>query len=48
MVPALLESEFERSTIRSILAAPARFHRAGIYLAVEKPVFDKLTTIGPC
>jgi len=43
-----VDSEFERTALRSILAARARFHRAGIDLAIEKPVFDQLTPIGPC
>ena len=43
-----VDSEFERSALRSILAARSRFHRAGIDLAIEKPVFDQLTPIGPC
>lgn len=43
-----VDSEFERSALRSILAARSRFHRAGIDLAIEKPVFDQSTPIGPC
>lgn len=43
-----VDSEFERSALRSILAARSRFHRNGVDLAIEKPVFDQLTPIGTC
>lgn len=43
-----IETEFERSVLRSMLDARRILDRDGIDLAIEKPVFDRLTTLGPC
>lgn len=43
-----VESEFERSVLRAILAARCMFDRQGIDIFVEKPVFDRLTPLGSC
>lgn len=42
-----VESDFERVVLRAILAARRAFDRAAIDLAIEKPVFDILTPLGP-
>ncbi|USI75123.1 hypothetical protein [Sphingomonas morindae] len=41
-----VESDFERVVLRAILGARRAFDRAGIDLAIEKPVFDILTPLG--
>jgi hypothetical protein len=43
-----VDSEFERTVLRELLAARHYFDRDGIDIAIEKPVFDKLTPIGAC
>ncbi|OQW70884.1 MAG: hypothetical protein BVN33_16745 [Proteobacteria bacterium ST_bin13] len=43
-----IETEFDRSVLRSILDARRILDRDGIDLAIEKPVFDRLTILGPC
>lgn len=43
-----VDSEFERTVLRELFKARHRLNRAGIDLAIEKPVFDRLTTQGPC
>lgn len=43
-----IDSEFERSVLRELLAARRQLDHAGIDLAIEKPVFDRLTTQGAC
>lgn len=43
-----VESEFERLVLRDILEAQHQFARAGIDIAIEKPLFDRLTPVGPC
>lgn len=43
-----IESEFERTTMRALLAARPAFDREGIDIAIEKPIFDTLTALGAC
>lgn len=43
-----VESGFEREVLRTLLAMRPALSRSGIELAIEKPVFDKLTDLGPC
>lgn len=43
-----VDSEFERNTLRALLAARYAFDREGIDIAIEKPIFDRLTPLGPC
>lgn len=43
-----VESEFERSVLRALLAARRDFIREEIDIAIEKPVFDVLTPLGAC
>lgn len=43
-----IDSEFERSVLRAILHARRLFDRQGVDVAIEKPVFDRLTLLGPC
>ncbi|NNG57154.1 hypothetical protein [Sphingomonas paucimobilis] len=42
-----VDSEFERSLLRELLAIQRNLHRHGIDAAIEKPVFDILTPLGP-
>ena len=42
-----VESEFERSLLRELLSIQRNLHRHGIDAAIEKPVFDILTPLGP-
>lgn len=43
-----VESDFERSVLRAILGSRHEFARRGVDIAFEKPVFDRLTPLGPC
>lgn len=43
-----VETDFERSVLRAILGSRRAFAREGVDLALEKPVFDRLTPLGPC
>lgn len=43
-----VESEFERNVLRSLLSTRRQLDQRGIDLAIEKPVFDRLTPAGPC
>lgn len=43
-----VESDFERSVLRAILGSRREFARRGVDIAFEKPVFDRLTPLGPC
>ncbi|WP_313808112.1 hypothetical protein [Sphingobium sp.] len=43
-----VDSEFERRVLRQLLEAQQHLHRMNIDLAIEKPVFDRLTELGPC
>ena len=43
-----VDSEFERTVARVLIAAQRTFRGEGIALAIEKPVFDRLTPIGLC
>lgn len=43
-----VDSEFERSVLRELFKARRQLDRAGVDLAIEKPVFDRLTTQGAC
>lgn len=43
-----VDSEFERLVLRQLLEAQHRLHEMNIDLAIEKPVFDRLTHLGPC
>lgn len=43
-----VDSEFERAVLRDLIKLRATFDRYDIDLAIEKPVFDTLTQIGPC
>ena len=43
-----VDSEFERSVLRELLKARRQLDKAGVDLAIEKPVFDRLTTHGAC
>lgn len=43
-----IEAEFERSVLRSMLEARRMLDRNGVDVAIEKPVFDRLTSLGPC
>lgn len=41
-------SEFERGLLRELLSIQRRLCRHGVDVAIEKPVFDLLTPLGPC
>jgi hypothetical protein len=43
-----VDSEFERSMLRALLGARYALDREGIDIAIEKPVFDRLTPLGSC
>jgi hypothetical protein len=43
-----VESEFERTTMRALLATRPAFDHEGVDIAIEKPIFDTLTTFGAC
>jgi len=43
-----IDSEFERAVLRDLIKLRMTFDRYDIDLAIEKPVFDTLTPIGPC
>lgn len=43
-----VDSEFERTVLRQLLQLRWTFHRQGLDLILEKPVFDTLTPLGPC
>lgn len=43
-----VESDFERTVLRAILGCRHEFARRGVDIALEKPVFDRLTLLGPC
>lgn len=43
-----VDSEFERSVLRELLQARPAFARRGVEIAIEKPVFDLMTDLGPC
>ena len=43
-----IESEFERSVLRALLQVRHSFCLEGVDMAIEKPVFDRLTPLGPC
>jgi hypothetical protein len=43
-----VESDFERSVLRAILGSRHEFARRSLDIAFEKPVFDRLTPLGPC
>src|SRR3546814_3527223 len=43
-----IDSEFERAVLRDLIKLRMTFDRYDIDLAIEKPVFDTLTPLGPC
>lgn len=43
-----VERDFERRVMRAILGSRHEFARCGVDIAFEKPVFDRLTPLGPC
>lgn len=43
-----VDSEFERLVLRQLLEVQRRFDRMNIDMLIEKPVFDRLTDLGPC
>jgi len=43
-----VESDFERKTLATILAAQRELHRQHVDLAIGKPLFDTMTPNGPC
>ena len=43
-----VDSEFERQVLRQLFEAQNSLDRLNIDLAIEKPVFDRLTDMGPC
>ncbi len=43
-----VESDFERKTLRAILAAQHELHVQGVDVAIGKPLFDTMTQHGPC
>ncbi len=43
-----VDGEFERIVLRRLLEARRRLHTMDIDVAIEKPVFDRLTDLGPC
>ncbi len=43
-----VESDFERRALRVLLDARRAFAREGMDIAIQKPVFDTLTPLGPC
>lgn len=43
-----VDSEFERSILRTLLDTRWTLHRHGIDVAIEKPIFDRLTPLGAC
>lgn len=43
-----VEASYERQAIKAVLGAQRELDRASIDLAVEKPIFDRLTPLGAC
>lgn len=43
-----VESELERSVLRTLFDMRWTLHREGIDVAIEKPIFDRLTPLGSC
>ena len=43
-----IDSETERPVLRALLESQRLFDREGIDIAIKKPVFDTLTSLGPC
>ena len=43
-----IEATFERPVLRAILDARRPLAKRGIEMVLEKPVFDRLTNLGPC
>lgn len=43
-----VETEFERRILKALLDARKAFDRDGVDVAIEKPVFDRLTPLGSC
>jgi len=43
-----IDSDFERSVLRTILECQRLLHRRGVDMAIDKPLFDTLTRDGPC
>ena len=43
-----VESDFERKTLKAILAAQRELHGQRVDLAIGKPLFDTMTPNGPC
>ena len=43
-----IDSEFERLVLRQLLEVQHGLDRLNIDVAIEKPVFDRLTELGPC
>ena len=43
-----VDSEFERSVLRELFKARRQLDKAGVDLAIEKPIFDRLTSQGSC
>ena len=43
-----VDSDFERTVLRQILACQRALHGRGVDLAIGKPLFDTLTPMGPC
>ncbi|MGF7151654.1 hypothetical protein FHS96_005320 [Sphingomonas zeicaulis] len=43
-----VDSNFEREVYRGLLGVRRDLHRAGVDLAINKPVFDRLTDLGTC
>ena len=43
-----VESDFERKTLKAILAAQRELHNRHVDLAIGKPLFDTMTKDGPC
>ena len=43
-----VESDFERKTLNAILAGQRALNTQGVDLAIGKPLFDSMTSLGPC
>ncbi|PZR73526.1 MAG: hypothetical protein DI537_46545 [Stutzerimonas stutzeri] len=43
-----VDSNFERDVFRGLLGVRRHLHRVGVDLAIDKPVFDRLTDLGAC
>lgn len=43
-----VESDFERKTLKALLAVQHQLHVSGVDVAIGKPLFDTMTPHGPC